>query len=57
MSDSSSSSSEVKPLPKSAPRPDPYGIPERYQSLGFWEDVKTGRWMLVPCESLPALRI
>jgi acyl-CoA-dependent ceramide synthase len=44
-------SAEVKPLtgPK-RPRQDDSQIPERYRSLGFWEDVRTGRWMLVPCE-------
>lgn len=48
-----SSSSEVQPLPKGKPRPSSDGLPERYHSLGFKTDLKTGRWMLVPCELLP----
>lgn len=31
-------------------RRDPDAIDERYGTLGFWEDIKTGRWMLVPCK-------
>ncbi|WOO82505.1 Sphingosine N-acyltransferase-like protein FUM17 [Vanrija pseudolonga] len=42
------SSSEVQPLPKGKPRPSSDGLPERYHSLGFKEDLRTGRWMLVP---------
>lgn len=38
----------VQPL-KGATRPNPDHLPERYQSLGLWRDIKSGRWMLVPC--------
>ncbi|WVQ99875.1 hypothetical protein IAU59_007018 [Kwoniella sp. CBS 9459] len=46
--------SEVQPLsgrprPKKAERD---ALPELYQSEGFWRDLKTGRWMLIPSSSL-----
>jgi hypothetical protein len=51
----SNPSSGVKPLSGPAkPRrnnvidPD---LPDMYRSLGFWNDLKTGRWMLIPCTS------
>lgn len=51
-----SSSSEVKPLagrPGRRPKPKSSAddLPEIYRSKGFVDDLKTGRWMLVPCKS------
>jgi acyl-CoA-dependent ceramide synthase len=44
--------SEVKPLPAGPRRSSRKNeLPEQYTSRGFWGDLKTGRWMLVPCES------
>lgn len=46
---------EVQPL-SGAKRPaDDDDLPARYRSLGFWKDVRTGRWMLVPRESAELL--
>ncbi|WWC93633.1 hypothetical protein V866_000468 [Kwoniella sp. B9012] len=49
--------SEVKPLsgkprPKSRKRRDANDLPDNYHSRGFWDDLKTGRWMLVPSSAL-----
>lgn len=41
---------EVQPL-FGPPRPRTADdLPARYNTLGFWEDIRTGRWMLVPRE-------
>ncbi|WVQ81954.1 hypothetical protein IAT38_004081 [Cryptococcus sp. DSM 104549] len=45
------SGSEIRPL-TSRPRPKQRrskdDLPDNYDSFGFWGDLKTGRWMLVP---------
>ncbi|RSH88614.1 hypothetical protein EHS25_002841 [Saitozyma podzolica] len=44
--------SEIKPL-SGPPRPrrKPDDLPELYHSKGLWNDLKTGRWMLIPSSS------
>ena len=44
---------EVKPLPAGPPRrkKNRGGVPELYRSHGLANDLKTGRWMLVPRKS------
>ncbi|KAI9637300.1 TLC domain-containing protein [Dioszegia hungarica] len=39
------------------PRRDPNDAAARYDSLGFWQDLKTGRWMLVPETSFKLLLV
>lgn len=51
----SGSSSEVKPLPgRKRVRRDPDALPEMYKTRGFWDDLKTGRWMLIPGQLQPS---
>jgi hypothetical protein len=50
---STGGNTEVKPLPAGPPRVRRSELPEQYESKGFWGDLKTGRWMLVPCKCLP----
>jgi hypothetical protein len=44
--------SEVKPLDgPSRPRKSKDALPEMFYSQGFLKDLRTGRWMAIPCES------
>ncbi|ORX38622.1 putative ceramide synthase component [Kockovaella imperatae] len=46
---------EVKPLPAGKPRRKAGSSSFSYASKGFWNDIKTGRWMLVPASSFKIL--
>ncbi|WWD18964.1 hypothetical protein CI109_103421 [Kwoniella shandongensis] len=47
-----SSTSEVQPLSgKPRPAKRKAELPDIYRSKGFWDDLKSGRWMLVPASA------